>query len=202
MLQHVIQVAALAMQQEAAAALTRAKGKGKLLEIQEEPPEPPAVEIDDLTCAICLEQMKLADTAIIKGCEHSYCGEPLQARQFLACRLSSGPSWHDMAFQSCTLNEGAKRPQAFQRGLFQTHCCRKYITTFRQVSRISSMACMTLQGWAASMAFMRTWDHGLQRNMALGAAVMCHLGAFAGSLHHFVCCDRANIQTCNGKFSG
>ncbi|KAK9836455.1 hypothetical protein WJX74_000881 [Apatococcus lobatus] len=65
-----------AMEQQEATAeaeLARAKGKGKLLEIQEEPPEPPAVEIDDLTCAICLEQMKLADTAIIKGCEHSYC---------------------------------------------------------------------------------------------------------------------------------
>lgn len=80
MLQDVIQVAANATEQQqevaAAAALARAKGKGKLLEIQEEPPEPPAVEIDDLTCAICLEQMKLADTAIIKGCEHSYCGKP------------------------------------------------------------------------------------------------------------------------------
>lgn len=65
----------MAQQEVAAADLAKAKGKGKLLEIQEEPPEPPAVEIDDLTCTICLEQMKLADTAIIKGCEHSYCGK-------------------------------------------------------------------------------------------------------------------------------
>ncbi len=64
-----------------AAELARVKGKGKLREIQEEPPEAgvasdaAAIEIDDLTCAICLEQMKTADTAIIKGCGHSYCGQ-------------------------------------------------------------------------------------------------------------------------------
>ncbi|KAK9823640.1 hypothetical protein WJX72_004388 [[Myrmecia] bisecta] len=29
--------------------------------------------VDDMTCAICLEQIPLADTAIVKGCEHAYC---------------------------------------------------------------------------------------------------------------------------------
>ena len=30
---------------------------------------------DDMTCAICLEQIQLEDTAYVKGCEHAYCGE-------------------------------------------------------------------------------------------------------------------------------
>lgn len=30
---------------------------------------------DDLTCAICLCQPEPVDLAIIKGCEHNYCGE-------------------------------------------------------------------------------------------------------------------------------
>lgn len=29
---------------------------------------------DDMTCAICLEQIQLEDTAYVKGCEHAYCG--------------------------------------------------------------------------------------------------------------------------------
>ena len=32
---------------------------------------------DDLTCAICLCQPEPVDLAIIKGCEHNYCGELL-----------------------------------------------------------------------------------------------------------------------------
>lgn len=30
---------------------------------------------DDLTCAICLGQIQPLDLALIKGCEHQYCGE-------------------------------------------------------------------------------------------------------------------------------
>ena len=30
---------------------------------------------DDMTCAICLEQIQLENTAYVKGCEHAYCGE-------------------------------------------------------------------------------------------------------------------------------
>lgn len=29
---------------------------------------------DDMTCAICLEQIQLENTAYVKGCEHAYCG--------------------------------------------------------------------------------------------------------------------------------
>lgn len=137
MLQHVTQVAAVAMeqQQEAAAAMARAKGKGKLLEIQEEPPESPAVEIDDLTCAICLEQMKLADTAIIKGCEHSYCGELPWPFQPLPQCLTSDSPLHDIAVQRYILNEGAKLFQAFLRGLLDNYSCRNYNVVLRQVCR-------------------------------------------------------------------
>lgn len=28
----------------------------------------------DLTCAVCLEEIPLEDMAIVKGCEHIYCG--------------------------------------------------------------------------------------------------------------------------------
>jgi hypothetical protein len=31
-------------------------------------------EAHDLTCAICLETIALADLSVIKGCEHAYCG--------------------------------------------------------------------------------------------------------------------------------
>jgi hypothetical protein len=38
---------------------------------------------DDLTCAICLCQPEPVNLAIIKGCEHSYCGErPLAHADF------------------------------------------------------------------------------------------------------------------------
>lgn len=30
---------------------------------------------DDMTCAICLEQIQLENTAYVKGCEHAYCGQ-------------------------------------------------------------------------------------------------------------------------------
>jgi hypothetical protein len=29
---------------------------------------------NEMTCAICLEQTPLAELALIKGCEHQYCG--------------------------------------------------------------------------------------------------------------------------------
>lgn len=29
-----------------------------------------------MTCAICLEQIQLENTAYVKGCEHAYCGTP------------------------------------------------------------------------------------------------------------------------------
>ena len=32
---------------------------------------------DDMTCAICLEQIQLENTAYVKGCEHAYCGTSL-----------------------------------------------------------------------------------------------------------------------------
>ena len=30
-------------------------------------------EVDELTCAICLAQIELANLAQLKGCSHSYC---------------------------------------------------------------------------------------------------------------------------------
>lgn len=32
---------------------------------------------DDMTCAICLERTSLVDIALVKGCEHQYCGATL-----------------------------------------------------------------------------------------------------------------------------
>ena len=29
---------------------------------------------DDMTCAICLERTQLTELALVKGCEHQYCG--------------------------------------------------------------------------------------------------------------------------------
>lgn len=34
-----------------------------------------AEEADDMTCAICLERTPLTEIALVKGCEHQYCGE-------------------------------------------------------------------------------------------------------------------------------
>lgn len=34
----------------------------------------PDQEANDMTCAICLEQIALEDMCIVKGCEHVYCG--------------------------------------------------------------------------------------------------------------------------------
>lgn len=34
-----------------------------------------AEEADDMTCAICLERTPLIEIALVKGCEHQYCGE-------------------------------------------------------------------------------------------------------------------------------
>lgn len=34
-----------------------------------------AEEADDMTCAICLERTALTEIALVKGCEHQYCGE-------------------------------------------------------------------------------------------------------------------------------
>lgn len=36
-----------------------------------------AEEADDMTCAICLDRTQLVDIALVKGCEHQYCGECL-----------------------------------------------------------------------------------------------------------------------------
>lgn len=35
----------------------------------------PEQEADDLTCAICLDQIAMEDVCVIKGCQHEYCGE-------------------------------------------------------------------------------------------------------------------------------
>ena len=29
---------------------------------------------DDMTCAICLEEILVEDLCVVKGCEHIYCG--------------------------------------------------------------------------------------------------------------------------------
>lgn len=43
---------------------------------------PPADEgPDDLTCAICLGQIAPLDLALVKGCEHQYCGARRAGRQ-------------------------------------------------------------------------------------------------------------------------
>ena len=34
-------------------------------------------EPDEGTCAICLDRTPVEEVALVKGCEHSYCGEPL-----------------------------------------------------------------------------------------------------------------------------
>ena len=56
-------------------------------------------EADDLTCAICLEQIVVQDLCVVKGCEHVYCG--------VACRSHSLPRFRDVApasaFEHCTL---------------------------------------------------------------------------------------------------
>ena len=33
-------------------------------------------EPDEGTCAICLDRTPVEEVALVKGCEHSYCGEP------------------------------------------------------------------------------------------------------------------------------
>lgn len=38
------------------------------------PAAAPDQEANDMTCAICLEQIALEDMCIVKGCEHVYCG--------------------------------------------------------------------------------------------------------------------------------
>lgn len=38
-------------------------------------------DFSDLTCAICLNDIDLQDLAMVKGCEHAYCGKS----DFYAC---------------------------------------------------------------------------------------------------------------------
>jgi len=47
---------------------------------------------DDMTCAICLERTPITDIALLKGCEHQYCGMCKQGSVLLflldtACEL-------------------------------------------------------------------------------------------------------------------
>jgi len=42
---------------------------------------------DDMTCAICLEQIQLENTAYVKGCEHAYCGGYHLHSTSLSCLL-------------------------------------------------------------------------------------------------------------------
>jgi hypothetical protein len=39
----------------------------------------PKYEADDLTCAICLDQIAVEDICVVKGCEHVYCGKGLMS---------------------------------------------------------------------------------------------------------------------------
>ena len=53
---------------------------GKALPVGIADASPPSLDAensygpDDMTCAICLEQIQLDNTAYVKGCEHAYCG--------------------------------------------------------------------------------------------------------------------------------
>ena len=57
---------------------------------------------DDMTCAICLEQIQLENTAYVVGCEHAYCGELALLLIFLL-QDSSVSSMHEQ--------EGLHEPQ-------------------------------------------------------------------------------------------
>ena len=54
----------------------------------------PDQEANEMTCAICLEQIALEDMCIVKGCEHVYCGIATLCFQCIAlycchsCRFS------------------------------------------------------------------------------------------------------------------
>lgn len=54
---------------------------GKALPVGIADASPPSLDAensygpDDMTCAICLEQIQLSNTAYVKGCEHAYCAK-------------------------------------------------------------------------------------------------------------------------------
>ncbi|BDA47493.1 hypothetical protein COCOBI_10-3410 [Coccomyxa sp. Obi] len=48
----------------------------------------PDQEANDMTCAICLEQIPLEEMCIVKGCEHVYCGKCI-----LAWAVQKEPVW-------------------------------------------------------------------------------------------------------------
>ncbi|KAK9905509.1 hypothetical protein WJX75_001177 [Coccomyxa subellipsoidea] len=48
----------------------------------------PKYEADDLTCAICLDQIAVEDICVVKGCEHVYCGNCI-----LAWAIQKEPVW-------------------------------------------------------------------------------------------------------------
>jgi hypothetical protein len=57
-----------------------------------------AEEADDMTCAVCLERTPLIEIALVKGCEHQYCGEcPTPAQncwmQHQTCIVASDSLW-------------------------------------------------------------------------------------------------------------
>lgn len=57
--------------------------------------EEAAEEADDMTCAICLERTPLIEIALVKGCEHQYCGELIEGA-FTQARehgLQPLPAW-------------------------------------------------------------------------------------------------------------
>ena len=88
---------------------------------------------DDMTCAICLEQIQLEDTAYVKGCEHAYCGKlsfVVPSNQPCMHSPHSIFGWYSSATlaiiaQCCTLYLGAQtdqtcpvlQPSAFCSGL-------------------------------------------------------------------------------------
>jgi hypothetical protein len=59
-----------------------------------------AEEADDMTCAICLERTQLEEIALVKGCEHQYCGEDpssmvlAKATKGQACIAFNSCCWH------------------------------------------------------------------------------------------------------------
>jgi hypothetical protein len=50
---------------------------------------------DDMTCAICLERTPITDIALIKGCEHQYCGMCQQRSLLCSCPSHMRAIVHD-----------------------------------------------------------------------------------------------------------
>jgi hypothetical protein len=50
---------------------------GRAIAVQETVPEEGGRggEANDMTCPICLDQIELEELAVVKGCDHVYCGE-------------------------------------------------------------------------------------------------------------------------------